>query len=92
MSSRRVTKEIVSSVLEAQRIGLSTDSVKVPGTEERVLLPPGSSLNMSGLTKVRRQFITYAKNRGASGHEDVSKLASMFVQYLNSSLKEEEDE
>ena len=88
----RVTKEIVSAVLDAQKCAV-VDSVKVPGTEEHVrLLSGGRRWDMAGLSRVRRQFAAYTKNRGAaSGAEDIPKLASMFVQYLNSTSAEAHD-
>lgn len=83
----RVTKDIISAVLEAQRSSLPVDSIVVPGTDERVHLPSGSQCwDMAKLSKIKRQFTAYTKSRGATSEEDVSKLASMFVQYLNSSL------
>ncbi len=88
----RITKEVVNSVLEAQRSGLALDRVKVPSTEERVRLPAGRRLDVASLTKMRRQFATYTKNRGRTGDEDVPKLAATFVRYLNSSLAEIDDE
>ena len=41
------------------------------------------SYTLSELSRAKRQFITYAKARAV---EDVGKLATMFVQYLNTSM------
>jgi protein KTI12 len=78
-----VTKEIVSAILEEQKTGLAVegDEIVVPGTKERFTL--AKRVNLAELSRARRQFVSYAKARAI---DDVSKLASMFVQYLNSNL------
>ena len=38
---------------------------------------------LSSQSRARRQFITYAKARAI---DDVARLATMFVQYLNSNV------
>ena len=60
---------------------LGGSDLKVPGTEERVRAT--RHVTMAELAKTKRQFINYAKTRAI---EDVGKLATMFVQYLNSTL------
>lgn len=78
----RVTKEIIMAILDAQKSGaMEGDSITLPGTSEKFML--SKILTMSELTRVKRQFLTYAKARAI---EDVQKLATMFVQYLNTSL------
>ena len=42
------------------------------------------TVNMAELRRIRRQFITYTKMHPV---EDTKKIANMFVQYLNSSVK-----
>ena len=74
------TSAIISAILEAQKLGLA-DNLKVPGTYERVTVT--RNVTMAELSRTKRQFITYAKSRAI---EDVAKLATMFVQYLNSTL------
>ena len=74
------TSAIISSILEAQKLGLA-DNIKVPGTDERVNAT--RNITMAELARTKRQFITYAKARAI---EDVKKLATMFVQYVNSTL------
>ena len=61
---------------------LGGSDLKVPGTEERVRATR-HYVTMAELAKTKRQFINYAKTRAI---EDVGKLATMFVQYLNSTL------
>ena len=74
------TSTIISAILEAQKLGLA-DDIKVPGTDERVNAT--RNVTMAELARTKRQFITYAKARAI---EDVNKLATMFVQYLNTTL------
>jgi protein KTI12 len=76
----KCTSAIISAIMEAQKLGLA-DDVKVPGTEERVHAT--RSVTMAELARTKRQFITYAKTRAI---DDVNKLATMFVQYLNTAL------
>ncbi len=77
----RVMRDIVAAILEAQKSGLASDEVAVPGTEEKFRLE--SKVTMAQLARIKRQFIVYAKNRAI---DNVQKLATTFVQYLNSSL------
>ena len=77
----KTTSSIISAILEAQKLNLGGDFVKVPGTEEKVNL--SRNVTMAELARTKRQFINYAKARAI---EDVQKLATMFVQYLNSTL------
>ena len=62
-------------------LSLGGSDLKVPGTEERIMAT--RNVTMAELAKTKRQFINYAKTRAI---EDVGKLATMFVQYLNSTL------
>ncbi|TRY64335.1 hypothetical protein TCAL_03570 [Tigriopus californicus] len=78
----RITKEINLAILDAQKSGaMEGDSITLPGTSEKFILC--KVLTMSELARVKRQFITYIKARAI---EDLQKMATMFVQYLNTSL------
>ena len=81
----RVTKDIIKAILDAQKTGLAMegDEITVPGTSERFVL--AKKLNMAELSRAKKQFITYAKSRAI---EDVGKLATMFVQYLNANMQD----
>ena len=70
-----------STDLKLSLIFLGGSDLKVPGTEERIMAT--RNVTMAELAKTKRQFINYAKTRAI---EDVGKLATMFVQYLNSTL------
>jgi protein KTI12 len=77
----RVAKDIVAAVLEAQKAGaVEGDDLTVPGTGEKFHLC--RKLSMAELSRAKRQFIAYAKTRPV---EDINKLATMFVQHLNTS-------
>jgi len=78
----KITQEIVTALLNSQRTFVPGDHVAVPGTSEKVVL--NRTVNMAELRRIRRQFITYTKMHPV---EDTKKIANMFVQYLNSSVK-----
>lgn len=63
-------------------MGLEGD-VKIPGHENLSVKLNGSKLTAAQLGRHKRQFLTYSKMHPSS---DTSKVASLFVQYLNSSL------
>lgn len=77
----RKTQEIVGKLLDAQRTAVPGDSLAVSGTVEKVRLP--RVVTMAELRRMRRQYISYTKLHPP---EDVAKIPSLFVQYLNSSL------
>jgi len=75
------TQEIVTTILEAQKLSGSGIEISFPSTKEKLILQ--RSYTLSELARTKRQFIIYAKERAV---QDVEKLASMFVQYLRSNL------
>ncbi|XP_018423139.1 PREDICTED: protein KTI12 homolog [Nanorana parkeri] len=77
----KVTQDVVTAVLNAQKISVPGDLITVPGASEKLQLP--RMLNMSELRRLRQQFITYTK---LHPNENISQLANMFVQYLNQSI------
>ncbi|XP_053573239.1 protein KTI12 homolog [Bombina bombina] len=77
----KVTQDVVTAVLNAQKTSIPGDIIVVPGASEKIELP--RILNMSELRKLRRQFISYTK---LHPNENISQLANMFVQYLNQSI------
>ncbi|XP_053319231.1 protein KTI12 homolog [Spea bombifrons] len=77
----KVTQEVVSAILNAQKTSIPGDVIVVPGATERIVLP--RILNMSELRRLRHQFISYTK---LHPNENISQLANMFVQYLNQSI------
>uniref|UniRef100_A0A8C5PB35 Protein KTI12 homolog n=1 Tax=Leptobrachium leishanense TaxID=445787 RepID=A0A8C5PB35_9ANUR len=73
----KVTQDVVTAVLNAQKTSVPGDVIVVPGAK----LP--RILNMSELRRCRHQFISYTKMHP---NENISQLANMFVQYLNKSI------
>ncbi|XP_063305504.1 protein KTI12 homolog [Pelobates fuscus] len=77
----KVTQDVVTAILNAQKTSLPGDVIVVPGASEKIELP--RILNMSELRRLRHQFISYTK---LHPNENISQLANMFVQYLNKSI------
>uniref|UniRef100_F6W3M1 Protein KTI12 homolog n=1 Tax=Xenopus tropicalis TaxID=8364 RepID=F6W3M1_XENTR len=81
----KVTQEVVTTVLNAQKTSVPGDVIMVPGASEKIsfeiILP--RILSMSELRRLRQQFISYTK---LHPNENISQLANMFVQYLNQSI------
>ncbi|XP_066448363.1 protein KTI12 homolog [Eleutherodactylus coqui] len=78
----KVTQDVVTAILSAQKTSVPGDVIMVPGATERLQLP--RILNMLELRRLRQQFISYTK---LHPNENISQLANMFVQYLNQSLR-----
>ncbi|XP_067653808.1 protein KTI12 homolog [Haliotis asinina] len=78
----RITQETLTAVMEAQKMGLPGDKITIPGATEKIELT--RTITLSELHRQRRQFITYTKMHPV---EDTARLANMFVQYLNNSLR-----
>jgi len=73
---------VVQAVLESQRCGVQPGSdITVPGTQERVKLT--RNLTLAELARTKRQFLVYSRQNPC---QDLSKLATMFVQYINADL------
>ena len=81
----RQTQAVVGAVMEAQRLGAGGGGSEtcVPGCQDRVRL--ARHYTLAELARTRRQFLVYAKQQPCT---DVSRLAGMFVQYLNANLTE----
>jgi len=75
------TQEIVTRILEAQKLSGIGEEISFSSTQEKLVL--SRNYTLSELARTKRQFIKYAKERAI---QDVDKLASMFVQYLRSNL------
>lgn len=77
----KITRDVVTELLNAQKTSFPGDLIAVPGANEKIELT--RILSMAELQKARRQFISYTKMHP---NENVSQLANMFVQYLNKSI------
>ncbi|XP_071787849.1 protein KTI12 homolog [Asterias amurensis] len=78
----RITQEIVTALIVAQKTSLPGDQISIPRTNDKINLT--RSVNAAELQRIRRQFITYTKMHPI---EDVARLPSMFAQYLNNSVR-----
>jgi protein KTI12 len=80
----RITQEIISEIVSARKMG-AIGPVKIKGCSECVNI--SSDINASQLNKMRRQYLNFSKlHLDTAG--DLSKAPSLFVQYLNSVLRE----
>ncbi|XP_031567489.1 protein KTI12 homolog [Actinia tenebrosa] len=77
----RITQDIVTAILNSQKTFVPGDKIAVPGTDQLIVLT--RQVNMAELRRTRRQFITYTKTHPV---DDTSKIANMFVQYLNNCI------
>ena len=77
----KTTQGIVSCIVDAQKTSVPGDNLKVPAAQDKVVLC--RTVTLGELQRIRRQFISYTKTRPV---DDTSKLANMFVQYLNNAI------
>jgi len=78
----KITQGVITEVLELQNMAVIGDSITISGTEEKLVLL--KTLTMAELRRMKRQFINYSKMHPV---EDIAKLKSMFVQFLNNSIQ-----
>lgn len=77
----QVTQSIITEVLEQQNISVVGDSLKISGTDEKVLFL--KNWTMAELRRLKRQFINYQKLHPV---ENLTKLKTMYVQFINNSI------
>lgn len=78
----RQSQAVVQAVMDSQRAGcLPGTNIAVPGTQERVRLT--RLLTLAELARTKRQFLVYSRQNPC---QDLSRLATMFVQYINADL------
>eukprot|EP00058_Branchiostoma_floridae_P020010 XP_002605500.1 hypothetical protein BRAFLDRAFT_126804 [Branchiostoma floridae] len=84
----KITQEVVNTLLDAQKTAVPGDYIYIPGAADKISFPAyiylSHVVSAPELRRHRRQFITYTKMHPV---DDTSKLANMFVQYLNNSIK-----
>jgi len=79
----QITQAVITEVLRLQNMGACVgDTVAISGTSEKLVLL--KQLSMAELRRIKRQFINYSKLHPV---EDVVKLKSMFVQFMNTSIQ-----
>ncbi|XP_048351735.1 protein KTI12 homolog [Sphaerodactylus townsendi] len=86
----RLTQDMVAALMAAQRNGVGPGQVIPLAVEGLGQEPPGlllsRAVSLAELSRLRRQFLSYAKMHPGEGEENLPQLGSMFVQYLNSNL------
>ena len=75
------TQAVISAVMDAQKTSGAGSEVFIPGTKEKVYLQ--RTYTLAELARTKRQFLVFAKQKSC---HDVSKLSTMFVQYINANL------
>ncbi|ORX89304.1 chromatin associated protein KTI12 [Basidiobolus meristosporus CBS 931.73] len=78
----KVTQEIVNAVLEEQKNNLGSYAVSISNSSIKVQLP-ARSITLAELRRLRRQFININKMHTIL---DISRIAELFVQYLNTNF------
>ena len=77
-----VTQTVVKTIMAEQKMCVAGDSILVPGSSEKLVLV--KILTLAELQRYRRQFISFTRSHPT---DDVSKIANMFVQFLNNSIQ-----
>merc|ERR1712210_319170 len=73
---------VIQGILESQAAGSGPGTaLHVPGTKEKVLL--ARTYTLAELARTKRQFLVYCKQTPC---QDLPKLNTMFVQYINANL------
>ncbi|KAJ8036224.1 Protein KTI12-like [Holothuria leucospilota] len=78
----KITQEIVTTIIKAQKTSLPGEEITVPGAKDKISLT--RHLSPGELQRHRRQFISYTKLHPV---DDVTTIPNMFVQYLGNSIK-----
>lgn len=72
---------IENGIMQSQQTAVEGDLIRVPGTDEKILWT--KRVTRPEIARARRQFMVYLKMRGV---DDLNKVHTLFVQYLNKSL------
>ena len=78
---------IENGIMQSQQTAVEGDLIRVPGTDEKILWT--KRVTRPEIARARRQFMVYLKMRGV---DDLNKVHTLFVQYLNKSLFNEGEE
>eukprot|EP00090_Calanus_glacialis_P034481 TRINITY_DN5801_c0_g1_i1.p1 TRINITY_DN5801_c0_g1~~TRINITY_DN5801_c0_g1_i1.p1 ORF type:complete len:277 (-),score=81.18 TRINITY_DN5801_c0_g1_i1:21-851(-) len=79
----RQTQAVVSAIMEAQKTTGAGTEICIPGSSDKIQL--NRVYTLSELARIKRQFLVYAKQKSC---QDMNRLSTMFVQYLNANLTE----
>ncbi|XP_015276554.1 PREDICTED: protein KTI12 homolog [Gekko japonicus] len=87
----RLTQDVAAALVAAQRDGVQPGQVVPLAVEGLGQESPGLLLSrpvgLPELSRLRRQFLSYAKMHPGEGEESLPRLGSMFLQYLSSNLQ-----
>ncbi|KAK6526271.1 hypothetical protein TWF694_004875 [Orbilia ellipsospora] len=78
----KATQDVVSAVLEHQKMNGHGGSVAIPEASNKIELPT-TYVGLPQLQRIRRQFISFNRQHTA----EKTRLKSMFVEYLNKELE-----
>ena len=76
-----LVSHIENGIMQSQQTAIEGDLIRVPGTDEKILWT--KRVTRPEIARARRQFMVYLKMRGV---DDLNKVHTLFVQYLNKSL------
>ncbi|XP_066479722.1 protein KTI12 homolog [Tiliqua scincoides] len=86
----RLTQDVLAALMAAQRGGVQPGQfvpVAVDGLRgEAQGLVLSRPVSLAELSRLRRQFLSYAKMHPGDGEENLPQLGSMFLQYLSRNL------
>ena len=77
------TQAVISAIMDGQKTSGAGSEIYVPGSKDKVYLKRNYTL--PELARTKRQFLVFAKQKSC---HDVTKLSTMFVQYINANLTE----
>ncbi|KAJ6662543.1 hypothetical protein lerEdw1_011680 [Lerista edwardsae] len=87
----RLTQDVLAALMAAQRNGVQPGQfvpVAVGGlSQEARGLILNRPVSLAELSRLRRQFLSYAKMHPGEGEENLPQLGSMFLQYLSRNLQ-----
>ncbi|KAF3912564.1 hypothetical protein ABW21_db0201561 [Orbilia brochopaga] len=78
----KATQDVVSAVVEHQKMHGAGGSVIIPEASSKIELP-ANHIGLPQLQRIRRQFISFNRQHTA----EKTRLKNMFVEYLNSELE-----
>lgn len=87
----RLTQDVVAALMDAQREGLQPGQFVPLAVEGLGPAPQGillsRPLGLAQLSRLRRQFLSYAKMHPGQGEQNLPQLGGMFLQYLSQNLQ-----